>query len=123
MEECLECGYSCDSVEKLERHLKVHAVTLRCAKCDYNAPSRKLWREHIKTPEHVRTHTCGATTACTFVGETEKQLHEHVRYFHRGRLRNYKCSKCDFVGETGFELKRHAVEHKKEEIIATVTKV
>ena len=79
MEECEDCGYTCDTAEKLENHRKVHAVSLRCNPCDYNASSRAQWLDHVASPCHVALLSCRETADCDYLAETERKLKDHIR--------------------------------------------
>ena len=124
MEECEDCGYTCDTGEKLEKHRKVHAVGLRCNACDHTASSRAQWQDHVVSPCHVALLSCRESAKCTYIGETERSLKDHIRAVHaKNETKAYRCSKCDFVATTSLEIRKHAQEHKKDEIMASSTKV
>ena len=81
--ECEECGYACDSEDKLRKHMKVHALGLECISCAYTAPSRAKWREHIYSLSHVAVHNCTASPDCGFVAETTEHLKNHLKIAHK----------------------------------------
>ena len=121
-----ECGYACESREKLDKHLLVHAVGLKCVPCSYKASSRTQWREHILSPLHVQTHKCKASDDCAFVGETAKHLKQHLKIAHgkerSAKMKAVKCAKCDYIAESFLQLRKHSVlVHKKEEMVDTST--
>jgi len=124
MVECEDCGYTCDSREKLEKHQEVHAINLRCTRCDFRAPTRAKWQAHVASAAHVQRHSCREEENCMFVGETEVDLKTHIRLVHdKSGPKKFRCSKCNYCAKSGTDLKRHAThEHKKDEIMASSTK-
>ncbi|XP_013773149.2 uncharacterized protein LOC106458220 [Limulus polyphemus] len=101
---CDMCPYSCAIKANLKTHIRVnHSMDnpLKCSKCDFATPSRRVLREHER--EHKdKTQRCNH---CNYLTPSLSALNVHLRIHSKDK--SFKCDHCPYSSNKACNLPLH----------------
>ena len=102
---CQTCDRAFSTSQKLDRHLRTH-TGVKEFKCDTCKKEFSL-EENLKM--HYNVHLGKKNFSCYICQReyfTRSGLNHHLKQVH-GNEKLVKCSKCDFVGKTRYDVETH----------------
>jgi len=112
---CVTCDRAFTNQQKLERHLKIHRTESKKLKYEKmrKMPEESLYPSYTNIGK--KRFEC---MNCPREYFTKSGLNHHLKQVHSNE-RLYKCSQCEFVGKTSFELENHCESDHAQSISST----
>ena len=105
---CPHCGESFETKSELGKHLSTYHI---CNFCDFvSSDGAEILRKH-KLIVHFNWHEC---LKCSYIFTSSKELNRHFSLAHTLAEHRWICNECYKSSHTEEDLKKHMVEHLKE---------
>ena len=101
--QCHLCTFTSFVREDFNEHMNGHYEFI-CPKCEFDTQDENLWKEHLRD-EHQ----------CTPEDLEDDQGVKVPRVNSQGKVKTFKCKKCEFVSVTKEEFWKHSRQHIKPE--------
>jgi len=109
--QCQICSKILSTKSILERHVSEHNKTIKCKFCE------KLFGNQSRLKDHVKNyHENKIEYICNICGKKYSQqsyLKSHMKTHDPNRLRNLKCSQCDYSTDDKQSFEGHLNSHKR----------
>lgn len=108
-QKCATCEFVTQTVNKLEKHVKIVHLNepVKCSSCDFESKSPEMLTKHVMN-RHTKNHLC---RYCSYKTNNKHALWRHE--FTHSDVADYKCDKCEFKTKTPHSLKTHSLYHSE----------
>ena len=108
--QCHLCTYTSFKREEFNEHMNQH-YEFRCPKCDFDTQNEDMWRDHLRDDHQ-----------CTPEDLEDDQGVKVPRVNSQGKVKTFKCKKCEFVSVTKEDFWKHSKQHIKPEKLLSCPK-